>query len=162
MSREGKKPWWDELPAHVGGDVIIGEVAAGARGVAIGKNITQTVYDMLGEPTPDDKQVIEQQLSEMTVALQEMQEQLDDATVSMAEFQMKLLQGELTKTEDGEMPSASTITQVGDWLLDNVPAIAEILTSLFATPAVGKVVGKAGEVAIEWVKKRFGGKGEAV
>lgn len=157
-----KKSWWDKLPAHIGGDVIIGEVDAGARGVAIGKNITQTVYDMLGEPTPDDKQVIEQRLSEVTAALQGMQAQLDSPTANMAEFQMKLLEGELTKTEEGEMPSASTITQVGDWLLDNIPQIAEVIAGLFATPAVGKVVGKAGEVAVKWVKKRFGSKGEAV
>ena len=74
----------------------------------------------------------------------------------MAEFQLKLLQGELTKTDKDETPSASTITQVGDWLLDNIPSIAESLTSLFATPVVGKIVGKAGEVAVKWVKQRFG------
>jgi len=74
----------------------------------------------------------------------------------MAEFQLKLLQGELTKIDKDETPSASTITQVGDWLLDNIPSIAETLTGFFATPAVGKVVGKAGEAAIKWVKQRFG------
>lgn len=148
--------WWDSIPAQIGGDVIIGHVGAGATGVAIGKNITQTIYDVLGEPTPDDKQVIEQKLSEAATAVQELREQLNTQTATMAEFQLKLLHGELTKTEEGETPSASTITQVGDWLLDNVPQIAEILTSLFATPAVGRVVGKAGEVAVEWVKKRFG------
>lgn len=148
--------WWDNIPAQVEGDVIIGYVGAGATSVAIGKNITQTIYGMLGEPTPDDKQVIEQKLSEATTTLQELREQLDATTAAMAEFQLKLLQGELTKTEEGETPSASTITQVGDWLLDNVPQIAEILMGLFATPAVGRVVGKAGEVAVEWVKTRFG------
>jgi hypothetical protein len=153
---EIQQDWWDNIPAQIGGDVIIGQVGAGATGVAIGKNITQTVYDVLGAPTPDDKQVIEQKLSEAATAVQELREQLDAQTATMAEFQLKLLQGELTKTEEGETPSASTITQVGDWLLDNVPQIAEILTGLFATPAVGRVVGKAGEVAVEWVKKRFG------
>jgi hypothetical protein len=147
---------WDNIPDQIGGDVIIGEVGTGAKGVAIGKNITQAIYDTLGEPTPDDRQVIEQKLSEATAAVQEIREQLDSATATMAEFQLKLLQGELTKTEEGETPSASTITQVGDWLLDNVPQIAEILVSLFATPAVGRVVGKAGEVAVVWAKKRFG------
>jgi hypothetical protein len=156
MSKKEEQDWWNDIPASIGGDVIIGHVGAGATGVAIGKNITQTVYDVLGEPTPDDKQVIEQKLSEAATAVQELREQLDAATATMAEFQLRLLQGELTKTEEGETPSASTITQVGDWLLDNVPQIAEILTSLFATPAVGRVVGKAGEVAVEWVKKRFG------
>ena len=153
---EIQQDWWDNIPAQIGGDVIIGHVGAGATGVAIGKNITQTVYDVLGAPTPDDKQVIEQKLSEAATAVQELREQLDAQTAGIAEFQLKLLQGELTKTEEGETPSASTITHVGDWLLDNVPQIAEILTSLFATPAVGRVVGKAGEVAVEWVKKRFG------
>jgi hypothetical protein len=153
---EIQQDWWDSIPAQIGGDVIIGHVGAGATGVAIGKNITQIVYDVLGEPTPDDKQIVEQKLSEAMTTVQELREQLDAATAAMAEFQLKLLQGELTKTEEGETPSASTITQVGDWLLDNVPQIAEILTSLFATPAVGRVVGKAGEVVVEWVKKRFG------
>ena len=95
-------------------------------------------------------------MASVTTALQQMQGQLDANTAKMAEFQLKLLHGELAKTEKDEKPSASTITQVGDWLLDSVPQIAEVLTSLFATPAVGKVVGKAGEVAVGWVKQRFG------
>jgi hypothetical protein len=153
---EIQQDWWNDIPAQIGGDVIIGHVGVGATGVAIGKNITQTVYDVLGEPAPDDSQVIQQKLAEATTALQEIRGQLGAQTAAMAEFQINLLQGELTKTEEGETPSASTITQVGDWLLDNIPQTAEILTSLFATPAVGRVVGKAGEVAVEWVKKRFG------
>lgn len=160
MSNEEQKNWWDNLPADlgdkIGGDMIVGNVGPGAKGVAIGKNITQTIYDSLGEPTPDDKIVIEQRFGEVETALKTTQSGLDTAVAQMAEFQVKLLQGELTKTEEEEAPSASTITQVGDWLLDNVPDMAEILTSLFATPAVGKVVGKAGEVAVSWVKKRFG------
>jgi len=160
MGTQAKQAWWDRIPAQVGGDVIIAEVGAGARGVAVGKNITQTVYEVLGEPTPDDKQVIEQKLGEVTATLQGLRGKLDATTETVAEFQMKLLGGELTKTEEGDVPSASTITQVGDWLLDNVPQMAEILASLFATPAVGKVVGKAGEVAVEWVKQRFGKTGK--
>jgi hypothetical protein len=156
MDKEKSQAWWDKIPAQAGGDVIIGEVGAGARGVAIGKNITQSVYDVLGAPAPGDKQIVDQSMASVTTALQQMQGQLDANTAKMAEFQLKLLHGELAKTEKDEKPSASTITQVGDWLLDSVPQIAEVLTSLFATPAVGKVVGKAGEVAVAWVKQRFG------
>jgi hypothetical protein len=156
MTTEKNQAWWDKIPAQVGGDVIIGQVGAGARGVAVGKNITQTLYDMLGEPLPGDKQIIDQRMAVVMTALQQMQGQLDANTAKMAEFQLKLLHGELAKTEKDDKPSASTITQVGDWLLDSVPQIAEVLTSLFATPAVGKVVGKAGEVAVGWVKQRFG------
>jgi len=156
MAKEESQAWWDKIPAQAGGDVIIGEVGAGARGVAVGKNITQTVYDMLGAPSPGDKQIIDQSMAAVMTALEQMQGQLDANTAKMAQFQLKLLHGELAKTEKDEKPSASTITQVGDWLLDSVPQIAEVLTSLFATPAVGKVVGKAGEVAVGWVKQRFG------
>lgn len=100
--------------------------------------------------------MIAQQMSQVLTALQQMQGQVDPVTTKMAEFQTQLLQSELTKTEADETPSASTIVRVGDWLLDNVPQIAEALASVFATPAVGKVVGKAGEAAVSWVKKRFG------
>ncbi len=154
MSKTLERPWWEDVSIESGGDVIVGQVGAGARGVAIGKN--QAVYGTLGEPVPGDKQVIEEQFAKVTAALQKLQGQLDANTAKIAEFQLKLLQGELTKTGKDETPSASTITQVGDWLLDNIPSIAESLTSLFATPVVGKIVGKAGEVAVKWVKQRFG------
>jgi hypothetical protein len=154
MSETQERPWWNDVSIQSGGDVIIGQVGAGAKGVAIGKN--QAVYGTLGEPMPSDKQVIEEHFAKVAAALQKLQGQLDANTAKMAEFQLKLLQGELTKTDKDETPSASTIIQVGDWLLDSIPSIAETLTSLFATPAVGKVVGKAGEAAIKWVKQRFG------
>ena len=154
MSKTLERPWWEDVSIQSGGDVIVGQVGAGAKGVAIGKN--QAVYGTLGEPVPSDKQVIEKRFAQVAAALQKLQGQLDANTAKMAEFQLKLLQGELSKTDKDETPSASTITQVGDWLLDNVPSIAESLTSLFATPVVGKIVGKAGEVAVKWVKQRFG------
>jgi len=61
---------------------------------------------------PGDKQVIEEQFAKVTAALQKLQGQLDANTAKIAEFQLKLLQGELSKTDKDETPSASTITQV--------------------------------------------------
>ena len=154
-SKKGKA-WWDELLPHVGGDVIVGNVSGSAKNVAIGKNIQQTIESTLGPTTADDKRVVDQHLNELNAQVQKLRGDLDAQTASMAEFQIKLLAGELKKTGENETPSASTITQVGDWLLDNVPQVAETVVGLFATPAVGKVVGKAGEVAIKWAKQRFG------
>jgi hypothetical protein len=151
-----QKPWWDQLPAQIGGDAIVANVGAGTRNVAVGKDIQQTIISTLGAPTPGDKQIIEQKFAELNATLGKIGGQIDANTKKMAEFQIKLLQGELTKTDEKETPSATTITQVGDWLLDNVPSIAESVVSLFATPAVGKVVGKAGEVAVKWAKARLG------
>ncbi len=136
--------------------MIVGKVGADASGVAIGKNIAQTIHSMLGAPTPADKHIIEEKFAELDEAISKLKGQVDDTTLEMAAFQAKLLKGELTKTADEEEPSASTITQVGDWLLDSLPDIAEVVVSLFASPAVGKVVGKAGDIAVKWVKERFG------
>lgn len=156
MSKNAQTAWWDQLPAQIGGDAIVANIGAGAQGVAVGKNIQQTITSILGAPTADDRKIIEQKLSEVNATLGKLSGQIDANTAKMAEFQIKLLGGELAKTDEKETPSATTITQVGDWLLDNVPQIAESVIGLFATPAVGKVVGKAGELAVKWVKQRFG------
>ena len=152
------KMWWDKLmPTQVGGDVIVANVSGGARNVAVGKNIQQNIDSTLGAMTLDDKQTIDKKFDELNATIKKMSGQIDATTTKMAEFQAKLLQGELSKTGENGMPSAATITQVGDWLLDNLPGAAETITSLFVSPAVGKVVGKAGEVAVKWAKQRFGG-----
>jgi hypothetical protein len=162
MPAQNKRLWWNELPREwadrgpVDGDVIIVHMGNHAQNVAVGKNITQTIYAMLGEPEPDDREVIEQKLGDLKKTLQASSSQLDAAIAQMADMQLKLLHGELVKTGDNETPSANTITTIGDWLLDNVPTIVEALVDLFATPAVGRVVGKAGEEAVKWVKNRLG------
>jgi hypothetical protein len=156
MSQKTEKPWWDKLPPNITGDAIIANVGAGAQNVAVGKNIQQTIISTLGAPTPNDKQLIEQKFAELSTTLDKQSTQIDPGTKKMAEFQINLLKGELTKTDPKETPSASTITQVGDWLLDNVPSIAETVVGLFASPPVGKVVGKAGELAIKWARTRLG------
>ncbi len=38
--------------------------------------------------------------------------------------------------------------QAGDFLIDNLPEIAEALATLFAAPAVGRVLGKAGQETV--------------
>jgi hypothetical protein len=164
------KPWWEQLAdeltdehgessaldaSGVTGDVIIGIVGAGASDVAVGKNITQQINKIVGAPTPNDKEVIALKFAEVDAALAAHKGSLDSGKMQTAEGYLQLLRGELMKTDEAEMPSASTITLVGNWLLDNVPQIIGALTSLFATPAVGRVVGKAGEVAAKWVKQRF-------
>ena len=111
----------------------------------------------MDEPTPDDKAIITEKLAGVEATLATEDGTGGDSMLSqMAQFQLRLLTGELSKVEEGEIPSAITITQIGDWLLDNLPGMAETLTSLFATPAVERVVGKAGKVAIAWLRQRFG------
>jgi hypothetical protein len=156
MSQEehAQRPWWDQLAAgatdlDVGGDMIIANVGAGARNVAVGKNIQQTIYETVGEPMPDDKAVIQEQLAAF-------KRSLDESHLPVAQFPIQMLEAELTKTGDDEAPSGSVIMQAGDFLIDNLPDIAEALSTLFAVPAVGRVLGKAGQETINWLRERFG------
>lgn len=159
---DDKPAWWDQLPEQlggfsagdVGGSVIIGTVGAGARNVAIGQNITQIITEMLGEATPADKAVIAAQFERVLAALNAAP--IDPRTAGRAEANLETLQAELTKTGDDDRPDANTITRLGDWLLDNAPEIAQALAELFGLPAVGRVLGKAGEGAVAWVRRRFG------
>jgi len=162
--RDGRKGW-DKLggaqagieTGETGGDVIIATIGAGVRNVAVGKNITQQIYEVLGEPTPDDATVIAQQFDQLKQTLTGLQDDVDAAKINVAEIRIEQLEDELSDTDEDATPRAKTIIKAGDWLLDNMPDIAEALAGLFATPAVGRVVGKAGEVAVDWVKARFGG-----
>src|SRR5690606_27614971 len=107
-------------------------VGAGASNVAVGKGITQQIYQLVGPPTPDDGQVITQKLDAVEAALASLGE-ADAAARQTAALQLQLLRGEMTKTGDGDVPSASAIVLAGSWLLDNVPVLIDPLTHLFAT-----------------------------
>jgi hypothetical protein len=162
-NRREAQAWWDQLSDSLGdfsaqdveGDVIIATVGAGARNVAIGKNITQLVYETLGQPTPDDRHIIEQQLEQARETLERSAGEIGQGAVTLAKGILDQMGKELLKTGEGQKPDAATITQMGDLLLSSVPPMAEALAGLFATPAVGRVVGKAGEAAVKWVKERF-------
>ena len=138
----------------VTGDVITANIGAGAKNIAVGKDIRQTITETYGPPTPDDKQIIEAQFQRILDALNATT--IDPRTAGRAESNLEVLQAELTKTGEDETPNASTITRVGDWLLDNVSELTQALAELFGLPAVGRVLGKAGESAVAWWRQRFG------
>ena len=160
---EPTKPWWDQLPSvtnsiagldlsGVQGDVIVANVGAGARNVAIGKNITQIVQETLGQPTADDRALIQAEFGKLLEALN--QGDVDPRRAGKAEARLEDLQDELTKTEDEE-PDGEQITKIGDWLLENAPEITQALTELFGMPAVGRLLAKAGGAAVEWARHAF-------
>src|SRR5262249_42730211 len=148
MSAGKQRPWWETLQPQAGGDVIVGIVGRDAHGVAIGKQIQQWVDSSLGPVTPSDEETIERRLAELSKAVDAALPKLDPSRAAVAPIQLQALKDELTKTGKADIPSGSAIVRVGNWLLDNIPDIADAVASVFATPAVGKVVGKAGEAAI--------------
>jgi hypothetical protein len=55
------------------------------------------------------------------------------------------------------VPSASTITLVGDWLLDSMPQLHDPLVALFDAPATRRALARADTSLDGWLRRRFGG-----
>ena len=149
-SASSVEPWWDSLQSAgllaARGDVIVANISNSST-VAAGKNITLN----LGASAPDDKQVIATNLASAAGSITG-----NSPQAQIARLQLKLLQAELTKVEEGLTPDGATIIETADWLLDNAPQIAGALRALFALPAVGRVMSKAGDAALLWARQRFG------
>jgi len=137
------------------GDTItgrIGYVGPGAQ-VAIGKGIRQAITQPPVAPTAADRTEIERLVADLKSQLAGLDAPANKKLLGQ-EF-VSQLETELTKT--AEQPDASIIKVAGNWLLDNLPALAGSLASLFLNPIIGKVVAAAGDLAAEWVQKRFRG-----
>ena len=136
-----------------GGDIIMATIGAGAQGVAVGKHIQQTI-SATDPPESDERATLGALLTglEQTLAVS----QFDGTIQAMASFQLRLLTSELRKDPAGAVPSASTIQQVTDWLIQNVPTLAPSLNSFFRTPAVLRVLRRTDTPLDSWLEQRFG------
>lgn len=144
----------DEVRKKNTGDRITANISGvSGSAIAVGKNIRQNVQIGGGVNTEEDRQQILAGLAQVQAALNSATG--DPRTLGRAEGDLATLQAELTKSGD-QPPDAATITRVGDWLLDHVPELAGALTELFGLPAVGRLLAKAGEPALAWVKGRLG------
>jgi hypothetical protein len=142
------------LPA--GGDTIISQIGAGAQGIAVGKHIQQQIGAGAAADLDTDQRAIEALLARLERDLSNSAGRLDRAATAMAAFQLRLLAGELGKIGARATPSASTISQVGDWLADNVPPLQDALVALFTAPAVLRVLRQADTPLDAWLQRRFG------
>lgn len=145
-----QQPWWASLASGARGDVIVGQVGAGAQNVAVGKQIQQTIGADTGGT--DDRTTLETQLATLEQVARDAQ--FNAATNGMVTFQLELLRGELLK--QGDMPpSASTLTRVGDWLWEHAPALREPLAALLTSGAGWRLLAHAGNDAVQWAARRF-------
>jgi hypothetical protein len=142
----GDKVAGDKIEGHVG------DVGSGAQ-VAIGKDIKQTITQAPTELSAAERIEIARLLAELKDQLASLD--ILESKKLVGQELVGQLEQELTRTD--KPPDASTIKVVGDWLLENVPALAGTITGVFVNPVVGKAVKAAGSIAAEWVGKRFGG-----
>ena len=145
---DNDQPFWAGLGLSAGNDMIIADVGA-AQNVAVGKHISQNN----AAPPADDRGAVEAALAALEATLRS----LDGAgpLLGVLPLQVGLLRGELTKAAP-DTPSASTITQVGDWLASALPASAPALARLFGDAAVRRALERAGPQAVSWARGRFG------
>ncbi len=140
----------------VGGDTIVANIGAGAQGIAVGKHIQQMITGGAAADLDADRREIEALLARLERDLSNGAGRLDGAATTMAAFQLRLLAGELGKIGAHATPSASTISQVGDWLADNVPPLQDALAALFTAPPVLRALRQADTPLDAWLQRRFG------
>jgi hypothetical protein len=145
------------IAPSAGGDLISANIGAGAQANIVGKNqwIEQAIAGGSLDPEAE-RRAIDQLLAGLESALSASSAQLDSATLMMASFQLRLLVGELGKSGERAVPSASTVTQVADWLLDHVPPLSSALTALFTAPPVMRALRHADTPLDAWLQLRFG------
>ena len=149
----GEQDW--PAGAHSGGDLIVTSIGAGAQNNVVGKN--QLVYQTGDAASQqDDQHAIAELLARLDQALAGGAAQIDSAQAGMAAGYLRLLSGELSKIGDRGVPSASTITLVGDWLLDSLPQLHAPLVALFAAPATRRALARADTPLDAWLRRRFG------
>jgi hypothetical protein len=139
-----------------GGDTIVAHIGAGAQGVAVGKHIQQTITGAAAADLDADRRAIAALLARLERDLSNAAGRLDDAIATMAAFQLRLLAGELGKLGPHATPSASTVSQVGDWLADNISPLQDALAALFTAPAVLRALRQADAPLDGWLQRRFG------
>ena len=142
--------------SSVGGDTSVANIGAGAPGSAVGQHIQQTITAGAEADLDADRHAIAALLSRLERDLSNDVGRLDGAVATMAAFQLRLLAGELGKLGARATPSASTISQVGDWLADNAPPLHDALAALFTAPAVLHVLRQADTPLDAWLQRRFG------
>jgi len=152
MMSKKQRRWWEEIP--ISGDVVVVQIGDHAREIAAGKDV-RLIREVLGEPADADYRAIEAALDDLRARLSKI-EDWESAQRVLAEDRVQILEEELAN--QGQAPDMSRVSRAVDWLLDNIPDMAEALLSFFANPAVGRIIGKAGSAGVEWVRKRFGGK----
>jgi hypothetical protein len=141
----GDKVEGDKFEGH------LGDVGPGAQ-VAIGKDISQTITQTPIELTTAERLELEHLLAELKNQLARLE--IPENKKVIGQELVGQLEKELTKTE--EPPDASMIKIAGNWLLENIPALAGTLATVFLNPVVGKIVEGAGDIAAEWVQEQLG------
>ena len=131
------------ISANISGN-ISGQVAIGT-----GIQQTQTVHSVSSNLSAEELRILNELLSALReeVASKAPEDQKEIALDKVSE-----LEGALTSKK----PDVSTMENVRNWFVKNIPQLAGAVTGLVVNPIVGKLVEAAGEtVAIEF-KRRFG------
>ncbi|MCL4530669.1 MAG: hypothetical protein M1282_14815 [Chloroflexi bacterium] len=116
--------------------------------VAIGSNIQQ-VHSITSSLTDDE-------IKELSALVEKLREQvMADAPPDKrgpALYKTKELEQAINATK----PDVSTMAQIRDWFVKNIPQLAGAVTGLVVNPLVGKLVEAAGDAIAHEFKERFG------
>jgi hypothetical protein len=145
----GDKVAGDKISGHqAGGDVIVATVGAGARNVAVGKNIHQTVTETPGQSNEAEQQ----QIGAALTALLHAARTISDQRIALrAEVHIETLQEELTKS--AAALNGGAVTNALAWLQTNAPTLAPAVNALLALPAVQQRLLQADAQTVAWWRR---------
>jgi hypothetical protein len=138
--------------SRTGGDVISATIGDNASQVAVGKDIRQQQNSTSTEVTEADLK----QVSDMFAALKQQIEEQAPPDKKAAALERV---GELQQEIASKKPDLITFDYVKSWFGKNLPSLLGGVTSLIINPIVGKVVQAASGLAVDALKRRFGGGG---
>jgi hypothetical protein len=141
------------LSSESGGDVVQVTIGDHATKVAAGKNVTQAIQCALGPTRQDDAEQVRIAIKKFRRKFSKLEDTLTEVQMHVGRDKIELLARELSQKE-GE-PSGDLIREAGNWLLDNIPEIAEDLLELFMPSSVGRIIAKAGTRTIKWIKELY-------
>ena len=141
---------------QVNANIQIGGSAIGST-IVVGTNAQAAAAG--GAPSQafsaEDTGWFEQQGAQLLFALTTLRGRVEGMRLSMAELQLKLLQGELTKSAQGQRPAAEAIMSSVEWLLAHVPDLSVPLLRFLKAPATRRVIDQAGKETAEWARRRL-------
>jgi hypothetical protein len=134
------------------GDVISATIGDNASQVAVGKDIHQ--QQLSGGSSIEVTEADLKQVSDLFAALkQQIEEQAPPDKKAAALERVDELQQEIASKK----PDLTTFDYVKSWFGKNLPGLLGGVTSLIINPIVGKVVQAASGLAVDALKRRFGG-----
>lgn len=133
-----------------GGDEINIQIGDNASQVAAGKDVHQTIR------TQSHIEVTEADFEAARELFKSLREEIETQVPPEKKEAALQRATELEEAITGEKPDLTTIDYVKSWFGKNIPQLAGTIANILINPIITKLVGAAGDVTVEQLKRILG------